>query len=879
MEMEMEREVIPFTTDTTITTSSSVAVSTTTTASTIREKHLDENSQLNSSDSKGEASSSSVYLDTNNGAESSNGTGWTKFNAIDSSIPETTTGNGKPEFTLNNCDNQWSLISHQGHEILKEGQQFSLHLLHSEKPSENEITSFKPVEKNAYVITEIENTHEVAEWNVEKVLQEQETHDLYCPNCNSCITKRVTLRKRKRKVQNVQSDTKREKIETIVQSGVVNGPPDIAPSEYPSQIETDGREPETGPDVFRCLSCFSFFIPTVSGFKLSRIFRGKGGGENVQSPQDIPPMAGTGQLGPNVIDTQEIDHSTTLFPGKTTVTIGSPGEDENMKIQIDTQNLIFSSNLDPLLTRGGQHNNEEGNILPDSEGDLSVTPFSGRTIVTIGEPGEDANMKLQIDSQNIRVSSTLQSTQTGRGHQNSAGDNALSYEESDLTTKHFLGQKIVTNGDPGEDANMKPHIDGQNLMFSSNFETLKAGGERKYITESNVAQNEIISHSDKIPIAINERISISPGMQLPAHYSTRKQEKDSTRRLSKEEVGIQISSEFEILLPQDGRGNIAKDLEGLPKTRKQEQDSNWGPSKEETGVQISSELEALLPQDARTDIARNLEGLPNTSVLGKDLILHVQTEPVRSGASQSVQINIVSSAPEILTNTESELYAGGLRVNVARSSHEWDILKSIVHGGLIESITSVGVVSSAAGGDATTLNILALGLANLVTGLFIIANGLKEIKNEEYEGASNEREKVDRYQDVLGHRRNFRLHATVVVISYLIFGLLPPLTYGFSFRQSDNREYKMIAVASASLFCVFLLAIGKAHVGKPPKSYIKTIMYYLSIGVMASGLSYFAGVLVHRLLERLGWFKASAAAPVPLFLNSASMKQRVWASY
>lgn len=33
---------------------------------------------------------------------------------------------------------------------------------------------------------------------------------------------------------------------------------------------------------------------------------------------------------------------------------------------------------------------------------------------------------------------------------------------------------------------------------------------------------------------------------------------------------------------------------------------------------------------------------------------------------------------------------------------EWDILKAIVYGGLMESITSVGVVSSAAGADAKT---------------------------------------------------------------------------------------------------------------------------------------------------------------------------------
>ena len=36
------------------------------------------------------------------------------------------------------------------------------------------------------------------------------------------------------------------------------------------------------------------------------------------------------------------------------------------------------------------------------------------------------------------------------------------------------------------------------------------------------------------------------------------------------------------------------------------------------------------------------------------------------------------------------------------NSKKWEILKSIVYGGLIESITSLSIVTSAAGADATT---------------------------------------------------------------------------------------------------------------------------------------------------------------------------------
>jgi hypothetical protein len=48
------------------------------------------------------------------------------------------------------------------------------------------------------------------------------------------------------------------------------------------------------------------------------------------------------------------------------------------------------------------------------------------------------------------------------------------------------------------------------------------------------------------------------------------------------------------------------------------------------------------------------------------------------------------------TNTSERKGAG------VGESWQWEILKSIVYGGLIESITSLGVVSSAAGAGAGT---------------------------------------------------------------------------------------------------------------------------------------------------------------------------------
>jgi len=86
----------------------------------------------------------------------------------------------------------------------------------------------------------------VEEFDVERVLEEQETHDLYCPNCHSCITKRVILRKRKRTPRENPSDLPPQKVPHV-------------PEATPIPTETAEHEDRT---VFRCLSCFSFFIPT-----------------------------------------------------------------------------------------------------------------------------------------------------------------------------------------------------------------------------------------------------------------------------------------------------------------------------------------------------------------------------------------------------------------------------------------------------------------------------------------------------------------------------------------------------------------------------------------------------------------------------------------
>ena len=63
---------------------------------------------------------------------------------------------------------------------------------------------------------------------------------------------------------------------------------------------------------------------------------------------------------------------------------------------------------------------------------------------------------------------------------------------------------------------------------------------------------------------------------------------------------------------------------------------------------------------------------------------------------------------------------------------------------------------------------------------------------------SSDQEK-DRYEELLGRRTKSRIHILVAVMSYIFFGLIPPLVYAFSFYETGIKNYKLISVFLGSL--------------------------------------------------------------------------------
>ncbi|RZC74050.1 hypothetical protein C5167_049525 [Papaver somniferum] len=539
---------------------------------------------------------------------------------------------------------------------------------HVERPVENGYSNVKLVGNKHVQFGEVEvsNTEEeVIEWDVERVIEEQETHDLICPNCKACITKRVILRKRKRSVPITEDTRETKKFGTPTRSILKTDPSTSSSNSQGHYAGAIPGAPDTNErrnDVFRCFSCFSFFIPTVAGFRLFRCF-GFDDEESLPNSQPTP----------------------------------SPNQ---------------------------------GTRLP-------------KEVKLVGEVTPDGKRTADSDDKNESIPSLS-------------------------TTFPFL--EPAHGNDQVKDAIGKIEVEEQNVIVS------------------------------------------------PLQGTTTMEE-------------------------------IQRDTTENPKSSRKEIDG------------------------------------------GGDVILDIVDAPKGSGYSPSVQLNIVPAAPLVPLARGTESLANEQGSVTATRSREWDILKSIVYGGLVEAIMSLGVVSSAAGADATTLNIVALGMASLVSGLLVIIHGLGELKSDQHERVTEvEDEKVDRYEELLGRRRNFRRHAIVVVLSYLVFGLLPPIIYGFSFRNSNNKDYKMLSVAAVSLICIILLAIGKAHTHRPPwsnSSYIKTTLYFVSIGLATSGLSFVLGEVVKKLLEKFALLEPNASfspsPPSSSFLLGQTIpsiaESSAWASY
>uniref|UniRef100_A0A0D9WKT5 Membrane protein of ER body-like protein n=1 Tax=Leersia perrieri TaxID=77586 RepID=A0A0D9WKT5_9ORYZ len=551
----------------------------------------------------------------------------------------------------------------------------------------------------------IEGKVNIEEYDLEKILGEQETHDLFCPNCNSCITKRVILRKRKRTVRQTTRDEPPKKPQLEEPSAGTSNPP------------VPERQEPASPPIFRCLSCFAFFIPTGCGFNIFRIF------------------------------------------GRTEV---------NQEAQVQ----------EPSATRP----------MPGSDS-------CGSWLLSCFEPGDSPKK----------------------------ADAASSVEGS--TTYIYSHGTSVKQEESKKPAESSPHLQPSNTK-KENFATVSFGGS-----------SSVEAHSS------SSASIIKPGQSTTGFVQTG----ESHVVIGKQDAVWQQ----QITLPKPGEA------------------AHLGTQKK--GSQTFPTPEAKVP-DANPAISIPELMSPLLDKPGQGIVIPPEAVGSQARPDDHVSLQVVPDSPVPPAPAPSE------------QRDDWDILKAIVYGGLVESITSLSVVSAAASSGAKTLDIFILGIANLIGGLPIIFHSIADLRS--IGDVDENDEQVGHYWSQLGRRTRYQLHVFMAVLSYFLFGLLPPLIYAVSFRggageaDTNAREKKVAVVAAASLACIALLAIGKEHVKWPARSrsYVKTLLYYLTIGVSASGLSYVAGVLITKLLSHFGLIDDQSPPTSATLLFPDASAAATWAS-
>ncbi|KAK9724102.1 hypothetical protein RND81_05G048400 [Saponaria officinalis] len=624
---------------------------------------------------------------------------------------------------------------------------------------------------------------------VERLIEKQETHDLICPNCSSCITKRVILKRRKRKFPEI-STAQEVSGSQPDQSGVPE--PEAEEESQPSPHV--GKVPDSSLDAISCFSCFNIFVPSGEGFLCWR-FKPKP--DTALQPDGT--STGIGQT-----EDSGTDSTGTIFP-LWVVTCCQPAERQKPEAS-------------PLQTEPP---------LPLSEDEIPVSSTPGSLVP---EP----------------------SAATSRPYIKG--------------TQHGAGTAL-----PNKPLNpIIPHGDAPSSETPSNLTTDEGSKFPLWIVTC--CQPSTVETTMDHPVKLDGN---EPPKETPSATS------DDTEPNHLVNPGLSpIEDDTKLPRETPSAPSGGTESDNLAKPDKTVLQEEIGPAPS------GSTRPPLVTFDDNPESPFNPESpaifVPGTSSPSKPITtvnpidgipLPPPTKFPDAPGNAVLPMPLKSQPPVIPSNTPGvasvENVESGLPVEPRRHGVSGlDIVKAIVYGGLLESITSLSVITSAAGGDATTLNIVALGLANVFGGLVVLIHNLRVLKHEHTR---------ERYESQLGRPGHYMLHAVVAIASYLVFGLMSPIIYGFTFRKSDNKDYKIATLAVAALACITLLSVAKAYVRSPPKAYTKTVFYYVSLGVMVSGLGYVAGDVINTLLKKFGIFDSRTPENVPAL--AAGLTNGAWSSF
>ncbi|XP_022953307.1 uncharacterized protein LOC111455896 isoform X1 [Cucurbita moschata] len=750
-----------------------------------------------------------------------------------------------------------------------------------------------------------ENGNEVADLYLERIYEKPSSHNFYCPNCQACITK-VIIRDR-------------EWVNNTVSAPI------------PTQV-----------DKFRCTSCLSFLTPIgswlfpslVSPDPEEEVSSGPGGNfESIETREEsqvdrAPVLAQSVDY--VVTNKKEDDHAVTQAHPEL-----KAANDERMIVQEETlsskkgnnvENVVFREKETFQVQETGDH--EESPVdratVPDQSVDYAVADKNeGDNAVTLALPSLKITRDEGIIARETAVADQMQK---------------IDYAVSDSTPSHpSLNTTIAEEGVvPDKGVKSKQGNKIESIIVEKpgplldSAETIYDRG----IQDASINKTQVLDQLVNFDIWTNDKVleakvdstkdssiakdsrkgntveNIVVGIPYTSHESNGSVLDVDNQTATVNEVQVQNQSNGLAVLSESQTNTKVNSTPGLPsleatmaETVTDTFDDKKGIDDENVVIGIpytSSEPKRGLLDRFRLPLLLNKISVPDQSAAVAKTEIPKTPEPVEEATvldSSPVSHSVGAPAAERVLDSavgSREVEAGPVAITVDDSLDEqvepessklnrWEIVKSIVYGGLAESITSLGIVASAASANTATGNIVALALANLISGLFILGHNLTGLKSEQFRRTANEaddREHVDRYEVVLGRRENYILHFVLAIFSFILFGLIPPLVYGFSFTKSNDKDFKLAAVAGASLLCIMLLALGKAYIQRPNRweVYLKTVASYIVIAAGAGGFSYLAGDLIGKLINKYGWFEQSPAFNLSLPLPEMSLGKPAWGS-
>lgn len=123
---------------------------------------------------------------------------------------------------------------------------------------------------------------------------------------------------------------------------------------------------------------------------------------------------------------------------------------------------------------------------------------------------------------------------------------------------------------------------------------------------------------------------------------------------------------------------------------------------------------------------------------------------------------------------------------------------------------------------------------------------------------------------MFGDRKNYRLHFSVAILSFIVFGLVPPLVYGFTFCKPEQKTLKIPTVTIVTVLCIALLGVAKAYIERKTScpEYINIMGKCIVDALGTTVLSTIGGDLIGNYIEKTGWFEPNKI-PTLLFHSAA----------